>query len=206
MSPELSSLLLALGIFALGFVSIGPNILAIIGTSMEHGRRDGARLALGVGVGSGIWATLTVAGMTALITTYATLAALLKIFGAVYLMWLAYKAFRSAMAASDRVKPSVVKRKNLFLQGVAIQMTNPKAALHWVAIVSFGLGADAPLWAGLALVISTTLISICGHLAYAVTFSTQPVVESYRKCRRWIDGGLGVFFSYAAYKVATYES
>jgi len=73
MSPEILNLLLALGIFSVGFVSIGPNILAIIGTSMERGRRDGVRLALGVGTGSGVWATLTVAGLTALITAYAGL-------------------------------------------------------------------------------------------------------------------------------------
>ena len=41
MDQHLTSLALALGIFAVGFVSIGPNILAIIGTSMERGRRQG---------------------------------------------------------------------------------------------------------------------------------------------------------------------
>ena len=54
MSPEISSLLLALGIFSVGFVSIGPNILAIIGTSMERGRRAGVKLALGVAWFSGL--------------------------------------------------------------------------------------------------------------------------------------------------------
>jgi amino acid exporter len=206
MSPEISSLLLALGIQALGFVSIGPNILAIIGTSMEHGRKDGARLALGVGIGSGLWATLTVAGLTALITAYASLVILLKLFGAAYLIWLAYKAFGSAMTAGDWIRPSVVKGKSLFVRGIAIQMTNPKAALHWTAIVSFGLGTNASLWTGSALVASATLLSISGHLAYALAFSTRPVVMFYRNFRRWIDGSLGVFFSFAAYKVATYKS
>lgn len=71
MSAEISSLLLALAIFSVGFVSIGPNILAIIGTSMERGREAGVRLALGVGSGSAVWAALTVAVLTALITAYA---------------------------------------------------------------------------------------------------------------------------------------
>ena len=206
MSAEISSLVLALGILAVGFISIGPNILAIIGTSMERGRKDGTRLALGVGIGSGIWALLTVAGLTTLITAYAGIVALLKIFGAAYLMWLAYKAFRAAAAKDENVKPKSAQGKNLFLQGVAIQMTNPKAALHWIAIVGLGLGADAPLWAGLALIVCATVISVCGHLAYAVTFSTQPVVSFYRRFRRWIESGLGVFFTFAAYKVATFKN
>ena len=82
MSPEISSLLLALGIFSVGFISIGPNILAIIGTSMERGRDAGIKLALGVGSGSAVWATCTVAGLTAVITAYAGIVTLLKVFGA----------------------------------------------------------------------------------------------------------------------------
>lgn len=205
MSPEISSLLLALSIFSVGFISIGPNILAIIGTSMERGRADGVRLALGVGFGSGIWASLTVAGLTALITAYAGLITLLKIFGAAYLLWLAWKAFRSAAMAGDNVKPRSATGKNLFVQGLTIQMTNPKAALQWIAIVGLGLGTDAPLWVGASLIVSATMISIAGHLAYAITFSTQPVVSFYRRFRRWIETGLGAFFTFAAYKVATYR-
>lgn len=206
MSAEISSLVLALGILAVGFISIGPNILAIIGTSMERGRKDGTRLALGVGLGSGIWATLTVAGLTTLITAYAGIVTLLKLFGAAYLTWLAYKAFRAAAARGETAKPKSARGKNLFLQGVAIQMTNPKAALHWIAIVGLGLGADAPLWAGITLIICATMISVCGHLAYAITFSTQPVVLFYRRFRRWIESALGVFFAFAAYKVATFKT
>ena len=63
MTENFDSLSLALGIFAVGFISIGPNIPAIIGTSMERGRKRGASIALGVGTGSGIWVPLTVTGL-----------------------------------------------------------------------------------------------------------------------------------------------
>ena len=68
MSAEMSNLAFAMGILAIGFISIGPNILAIIGTSMERGRKDGIRLALGVGLGSGLWAMITVTGLTTLLS------------------------------------------------------------------------------------------------------------------------------------------
>lgn len=205
MSDDLASLLLALGIFSIGFVSIGPNILAIIGTSMERGRRSGTRLALGVGLGSGLWAVLTVSGLTALIAAYAQAITVLKIFGALYLLWLAFKAFRSASSPGPDVPVRAAKGNRLLLQGFAIQMTNPKAALHWIAIVGIGLGADAPLWVGAMLVVSCTVISVLGHLAYAVTFSTQPVIAFYRRSRRWIEAGLGTFFTFAAWRLVTYR-
>jgi threonine/homoserine/homoserine lactone efflux protein len=205
MHGDIANLFLALGIFALGFISIGPNILAIIGTSMEQGRTRGMELALGVGLGSGIWACLTVAGLTALITAYAGVVTILKVFGAAYLLWLAYKAFRSAATPSADLKPAAARGGNLLKYGLLIQMTNPKAALHWIAIVGLGLGADAPLWLGLTLIVATTAISVLGHVAYAMLFSTEPVVRVYRRTRRWIDGGLGVFFTFAAWKIATYR-
>ncbi|MEM6496844.1 MAG: LysE family translocator, partial [Pseudomonadota bacterium] len=141
MDQHLTSLALALGIFAVGFVSIGPNILAIIGTSIERGRRQGVALALGVGTGSGIWATLTVVGLTALVTAYAWTITALKILGAAYLLWLAYKAFRSAATPhpkSAATAANVARGNGLYWRGLLIQMTNPKAALHWIAIVGIG--------------------------------------------------------------------
>ncbi len=205
MTDPLANLLLALGIFAVGFVSIGPNILAIMGTSMARGRRHGMALAVGIGIGSGLWAVLTVAGLTALVAAYAGAVTVLKLLGAAYLLWLAYKAFRSAATPDGSAATAVASGDNLFWRGLLIQMTNPKAALHWVAIVSIGLGANAPLWVGLALIASTTILSVVGHLAYAVTFSTEPVIAFYRRARRWIDGALGVFFSLAALKLITFR-
>lgn len=205
MNEHIASLLLAIGIFSAGFVRIGPNILAIIGTSMERGRRHGAALALGVGTGSGLWATLTVTGLTALVTAYAGVLTLLKILGAIYLLWLAYKSFRSAATPHVETIASAARGDNLYFRGLAIQMTNPKAALHWIAIVGIGLGGDAPLWVGVALVLSTTVLSIIGYLAYAVAFSTRPVVAFYRRARRWIDACLGLFFTFAAIKLATFR-
>lgn len=206
MNEHLSGLFLAIGIFSVGFAVIGPNILAIIGTSMKRGRHHGMALALGVGVGSGIWATLTVSGMTALMSAYAKVMTVLRVLGVIYLLWLAFKALRAAATVDVEIDVRALASGNLFLRGLAIQMTNPKAALQWIAIVSIVLGDNAPLWVGAALVASATTPSIAGHLAYAVTFSTRPVIAFYARARRWIEGVLGVFFTFAAFKIATYRN
>lgn len=206
MDQHLANLFLALGIFSLGFVSIGPNILAIVGTSMDRGRPHGVALALGVGTGSGIWAILTVSGLTIFVTAYAGAITFLKIFGVIYLLWLASKAFKSALSPNGKTLTRGAKGNNLYLQGLTIQMTNPKAALHWVAIVGIGLGPEAPLWVGASLVISTTIISMLGHLGYAVAFSTKPVAAFYGRARRWIEGFLGLFFTFAAFRLVTFRN
>ena len=203
MSEHLASLGVALSIFSLGFLVIGPNILAVIGTSMARGRRDGAVLALGIGIGSGVWASLTVLGLATLMTAYAGAVTALKFAGAAYLLWMAYKAFCSAATADADLKPKGEAGGNMFLRGMTIQMTNPKAALQWIAIVAIGIGPEAPYTLGAALVISATILSVLGHLAYALTFSTTPVIRAYARARRWIEGALGAVFVLASYKLAT---
>ena len=57
----LPGILLAYSAFLLGVSSPGPNVLAIIGTSMGVSRKAGISLALGVASGSFTWAMLKTA-------------------------------------------------------------------------------------------------------------------------------------------------
>lgn len=181
----------------LALMSPGPNILAVIGTSMGIGRRQGIALALGVACGTFLWVSLTVVGFAAVIATYAAVMVVLKVLGGFYLLWLGYKALRSATSTKD-VRPTIVSLEGAwrayFLRGLTVQMTNPKAALAMIAIVSLGVHSGAPAWVGLSIVFGTTTLSLCAHLLYAVTFSTKPMVVLYTRARRIIDAALGAFF------------
>lgn len=90
-----------------------------------------------------------------------------------------------------------------YRRGLLIQMTNPKAAFTWLAILSVALDPTAPFWVGGVVVPGTGAISIVGHLAYAIAFSTAPMVRGYQRAQRLIDGMLGSFFTFASYTIAT---
>ncbi len=209
-SEFLPGILLAYSAFLLSIMSPGPNILAVIGTAMGVGRRPGTALALGVGTGSVCWAVLTVAGLSALLATYAAALTAIKIAGGCYLLWLAYRAFRSAASAQGidaRALAGPTRSvRSYYLRGLTVQMTNPKAALAWIAIMSLGLQAGAPVWVGLVLVIGTGTLSILIHCLYALAFSTITMVRLYGKARRWIQGLLGAFFCFAGIKLLTSRS
>jgi threonine/homoserine/homoserine lactone efflux protein len=204
-----TGVLLAYGVFMIGIFTPGPNILAIVGTSMSTGRTEGKSLAFGIATGSLAWGSLTLFGLTALITLYASVMTALKIAGAFYLLWLAFKAFRSALSTKDlKLKTIVVKGGSwsYYRRGVIIQMTNAKAALVWIAIMSLAMDGQAPIWVGGMVVLGTAIISFAGHWAYAVAFSTAPVVAAYGRTRRWVEGALGAYFCFASYKLITYKS
>jgi amino acid exporter len=204
-SLYLPGLILAYSAFLLAIASPGPNVLAILGTSMGRGRQAGMALALGIAAGSFCWALLTFSGLSALLAAYAEALTVIKIAGGIYLLWLAVKAFRSAAAARNiETAAYAVDRISLFRyfqRGLLVQMTNPKAALAWIAIFSLGLQANAPSWVGISLVIGTSLLSLLIHLLYALAFSTQMMLRAYGRARRWIQGALGALFAFAGIKL-----
>ena len=85
-------------------------------------------------------------------------------------------------------------------------MTNPKAALAWIAIISLGLQKGAPLWVGFAIVGGTAILSVIIHCIYAVAFSSPVMVRLYSKARRGIQVTLGAFFAFAGLKLLTSRS
>lgn len=204
----LPGVLLSLSAVTLALMSPGPNILAVIGTSMSVGRKQGIALAFGVGFGTFLWVSMAVLGFTAVISKYAFVMTALKILGGVYLLWLGYKALRSAASAKD-MSTSVIRLQGMsayFRRGLIVQMTNPKAALATLAIVSIGVHAGAPLWVGSSIVLGATLLSIGGHVMYAVAFSTLTMVAIYTRARRYIEGALGAFFCFMGIRLLTDRS
>jgi amino acid exporter len=202
-SIYLPGILLAYSACLLGLASPGPNVLAVLGTAMGEGRRAGIALALGIGAGSVLWALLTAAGLSALLASYAAALTVIKIAGGLYLLWLSFKAFRAA-ASAHAIATTVDRQKNpraYVLRGLAIQMTNPKAVLAWIAIMSLGLRHDAPLWVVGAIVVGTSALSLAIHYLYAVAFSTPAMVRLYGRARRAIQATLGVFFGFAGVKL-----
>jgi amino acid exporter len=208
-SHFLPGILLAYGVVLIGILSPGPNVMAVIGTAMGVGRLQATSLAWGISFGSLLWALLTWLGVVSIVSAYASVMTVIKIFGAFYLLWLAFKAFRAAAdsgvrSAADLGAPTSAGA--YFRRGLIIQMTNPKAAFAWIATMSLGLEVGAPIWVGAAIVIGTTVISVAGHLTYAYAFSTTRMANAYRRGRRFIEAGLGVFFCFASYKLLTSRS
>ena len=190
--------------FLIAIASPGPNVLALISTSMSVGRKAGMALALGISFGSLTWALLTAFGLSALLMTYAHALTTIKIIGGIYLFWLAYNAFKSAAPRSDLTLKALVGGRRTPLgyavRGYTVHMTNPKAVLAWVAIIALGLPPEAPLWVGLAIVFGCFGLSIAVHLTYALVFSTPVMSSLYLRARRVIQATLGVFFTFAGLK------
>ena len=205
LTDYLPQLLLAWSIQAMGILSPGPSVALILGVATSRGRLPSLVTAFGVACGSIVLSVATVAGVTAILSQVAEVMAVLRWLGAAYLVWLAFKAFRSATLAPklvvDRIGRESIWRTGL--AGFVLQVSNPKAIMFWLAIASVGGVGDAPLPVVALFVTVAFINSFLGHGGYALLLSSTPVRNAYLRARRWIDGTLGCFFLFASFKLAT---
>mgnify|MGYP006108982967 FL=1 len=199
---EFSLLLVA---WAIGGGSPGPATLAIAGVSMNRGRTAGLAVAAGIFCGSATWGLAAALGLSALMAANAWVVETLRYVGAAYLLFLAYKAARSAL--SDKSLMPVAAGQGglgrLYVKGLLIHLTNPKAILGWGAVFAIAV----PVVASQISVFETygALLSVsCGlFFGYALLFSTGMFVRGYQRLRRWFEGAFAVLFGLAGLKTLT---
>lgn len=201
---HLQQLLMVYMAYVIATASPGPSNMAIMGMAMSQGRGSALLLAFGVITGSLFWAVMAATGISAILATYANALFVIKIAGGLYLLYLAYKAVKSALSA--KMPSSVVARLpankwQIYRRGLLLHLTNPKAVLAWIAIMSLGLRPDSPTTTLLAIVLGCAMLSVVVFGGYAIVFSTAPMIRSYLKARRWIEGVLAIAFGYAGIRL-----
>ncbi len=183
--------------------SPGPATLAIAGTSMNFGRRHGVVMALGILTGSFIWSFSAAFGMAALMYANVWLFDIFRYLGAAYLLYLAYKSFKSALSPKEfeLQKTARLSLKSVYLRGLAIHLTNPKVILFFGALYSMGVPSTVSIEGLLSIILLLGLQSTCLFIGYAMLFSYAPVRRFYFKMSRAFDTVFVFFFGVAGIKI-----
>lgn len=206
--PFLPAFAIAYGILLVGASSPGPAVAMLMGISVGQGRSAGLIACAGIATGSATINLLTIMGVGLILSQAAWAMMALRFLGSAYLLYLAYGAFKKALHP-PKIAAIEVKRQSvpaLFAKGYLLQITNPKAIAFWLAIAGVGATANAPLWVIGLFMASMWVISFACHAAWALALSATPVRRAYHHTRRYIEGALGAFFTFAAFKLATTRS
>ncbi|MFN3363854.1 MAG: LysE family translocator, partial [Allorhizobium sp.] len=86
-------------VYLVAVLSPGPATMAIASASLGQGRRHGLTIASGIFCGSMTWAIAASLGLAAILSQYAQALILMRILGGLYLLYLAWRAFRSAASS-----------------------------------------------------------------------------------------------------------
>lgn len=199
----------AYAIQAVAVASPGPGVALLLGLALSQGRASALVASLGISVGAAGLALATTQGLGLLMERVAWLSTAIRFAGACYLMWLAIKAWQRALTPPVIGIASAVGAGGLwrsFATGLAMQLTNPKAIVFWLAISAVGATQSAPAGVVALFIVGAFAISLIGHGAYAIFLSSRPFRLAYDKARRWIEAGIGAVLTGFAFRMATEKS
>jgi len=175
----------------LAVISPGPSFLITARTAVARSRRDGIKVALGLGAGTVVWAGAALFGLNALFHAMPILFMVMKFAGALFLLWIAYQIFVHAKVPL-RLEGGE-QAGNPFLKGVLVQLSNPKVMVFFGSIFIAMLPANPPLWMLLALLAIVSFNEVWWYSAVALFFGAGPVRAFYLRAKTWIDRVTGVF-------------
>jgi threonine/homoserine/homoserine lactone efflux protein len=139
----------------------GPAVFLAISNSVTFGWRRVAFSSLGNVLGLLVVSSLAMAGLGALMKTSATVFTAIKLLGAGYLIYMGLRQWRSrgSLFTQDHGHAGGDDRsdRQLFVQGLLIALTNPKAILFFTALFPQFLRSDLSL-APQFLILTTTFM------------------------------------------------
>jgi threonine/homoserine/homoserine lactone efflux protein len=161
--------------------SPGPAMALILRRAALRGWRGAVPTVLGLELGLYAWALMAAAGFAALVAASEAAYLVLRVVGAVVLLYLGARCLRAAWrlrgeahtahAAADAAPPDSGWWRS-FGEGVVVQLANPKAAVFMVSFYPQFVPADRPLFATTAgLAMLQVALETCLYLGLAIGVS-----------------------------------
>lgn len=166
--PSLSTLLLFCPVSLALIVVPGPAVVYIATRSVEGGRAAGLVSMLGVETGTFVHALAATLGVSALIASSAAAFDVVKYAGAAYLVLIGLRKLLRApgQAREARVRP----HSRLYVQGVLVQILNPKVAVFFLAFLPqfVDTSRGTPALQTLTLGVVFTVLAVLSDGTYAL--------------------------------------
>lgn len=113
----------------------GPDNIFVLTQSSVNGHKAGLLVTLGLCTGLIVHTTAVALGITALLKTSYVAFTVLKIAGAMYLLYLAWRAFHASSEEINTGQSREVAGIKYYLRGVIMNVTNPKVSIFFLAFL-----------------------------------------------------------------------
>lgn len=161
-------------------IAPGPDNLFVLAQSATYGARAGFCVILGLCTGIALQTCLLVAGVSALIAASPTAFFVMQCLGAAYLLYLAYKSFQvragTVVKNEEGNAPAksevTISGRKLYLRGIIMNMTNPKAVLFMLSFIPPAVKMDRPIHPSL----QTAILGAEFIVATLIVFGTVAIL------------------------------
>jgi threonine/homoserine/homoserine lactone efflux protein len=153
-------------------LSPGPDNIFVLTQSIVNGKKFGLATVFGLMSGCLVHTTLLAFGVSAIIKESENLFTGIKIFGAIYLLFLAYKVYKAdASITFSEENTSKKTTRKLFKEGFIMNVLNPKVSIFFLAFFPGFLFSDT-----LNTVFQFYVLGIIFMLVSLVIFSTIAIL------------------------------
>lgn len=203
----LAVLLAYCGALFIAAVIPGPGITAIVARALGSGFRPTFFMGLGLILGDMLYLTAVVLGLAFIAQTFTTAFLLIKIAGALYLGYIAWKLWTTGLLPQNIAAKGSTSLAMSFLSGLFVTLGNPKTMLFYVALVptlvdlgAVGLRDYGVLLAATFIVLLAVLVPYIALASRARLLMRQP--KALRRLNRLAAGVLAGTAAYIATRAA----
>ncbi len=158
-------------------VSPGPGAATSMSIGLRHGYLAALRAIFGLQTALVIQLCVVAAGLGALLAASTTAFNVMKLLGAGYLIWLGIQKWRDVPLAIDG-ESLAVPPSGLFVQGLLVNLTNPKAIIFIAALTPQFIDPARPQWLQFLILAAT----MCG--VDTIVMSGYALLAT--RLRRWL--------------------
>lgn len=167
----LTGLLVFLAAYLMAVASPGPAVAAVVARALGGGLGRMALFILGIALGDMVWFMVAATGLAVIAKTYAGLIVAIKIAGALYLLYLAWRLWVTPAApVHEEAQPIAEPGWRQLLGGLALTLGNPKPIVFFMAILPTIVDLERLTPAGMleiAVIIPIGISSVMGAYAFA---------------------------------------
>ena len=158
-------------------VSPGPGAAASMSAGLRYGYGSALRVIGGLQSALVIQVGIVAVGLGALLTTSALAFDIVRYLGAGYLVWLGIQKWRAPIEEIDENR-ALQRPDGLFVEGLLVNLTNPKAIVFIAALTPQFIDPTRPQWPQFAII----ALTMCG--VDTVVMSGYALLAT--RLRRWL--------------------
>lgn len=181
-------------------ISPGAGAIASMSSGLNYGFRHGYSNAIGLQLALALQILIVAAGVGVLFATTSWAFLVVKWFGVIYLLYLAYKQWIAPIQDIEIKQETTCKsRRSLMLNGFVVNMSNPKAIVFLLAVLPQFLDLNRPQWPQYA-IMAFTMITIDLIVMAGYTGLAAKVLRLLRsaKQQKYLNRSFAIMFAVAA--------
>jgi len=181
-------------------ISPGAGAIASMSSGLNYGFRHGYSNAIGLQLALALQILIVAAGVGVLFATTSWAFLVVKWFGVIYLLYLAYKQWIAPIQDIEIKQETIYQsRRSLMLNGFVVNMSNPKAIVFLLALLPQFLDLNRPQWPQYA-IMAFTMITIDLIVMAGYTGLAAKVLRLLRspKQQKYLNRSFAIMFAVAA--------